>query len=73
MPVTTHYLSGFKIQNYDYIQNGISSKEKWKYCPSKTKQKKTKRKTGKKYETIFNNLFIVPHIASVIVTESYVC
>ena len=38
MPITTHYLSGFKIHNYDYIQSGVSHKEKQKYCPRKTKE-----------------------------------
>ena len=69
--ITTHYISGFKIQNCDYIQRGISSEEKQEYCPSKTKPKKIKRQTGKKSETIFNNILFL--ITSVIVTESYAC
>ena len=37
------------------MQSGISSKEKQKYCLSKTKPKKTKRKKGKNLDTIFKN------------------
>ena len=47
-------LSGFTIQAYDYIQSGISSKEKQKYFPSKTKprkQEETKERNMKLYST----------------------
>jgi len=48
-----------------YIESGIFSKEKQKYCPSKTKRKKTKRKKGKKSETIFNNVSSVQLLSRV--------
>ena len=53
------------MQAYDYIQSGISSKEKQKYFPSKTKPKKTKRNKGKKYETIFNNFCSVQSLSRI--------
>ena len=56
---------GKKIQVYDYIQNGISSEEKEKYFPSKTKPRKTKRNNGKKSETIFNNFSSVQSLSHV--------
>ena len=48
MPIKTHYLSVFKIQASDYIQSGISSKEKQKYCPSGKKKKKQRKPKEKK-------------------------
>ena len=70
--LAAHNNSGFKIQNYEYIQSGISSKEKQKHCPSKTKPKKNQKKYRKEIWNYIQQL-IIPHIASVIVTESHIC
>ena len=54
--LAAHNNSGFKIQNYEYIQSGISSKEKQKSCPSKQNQRIPKGKK-ERYLTLYSTTY----------------